>query len=339
MRAVDHGLPAAHMSGLSNTHSIQRLRYQLAKGISPYLVIDAGRRRDASITNDHVYGLLGLLNKPVRNQITVHPGMETRTLFIQLAKSIIEYDQRLDLLKFVPSEQSFNNLPSWCPNFSSKNPLTPLAIGRYGIKVTRSATSGSALRVLDDVLAVEGIIIDKVTKAVEKYPSYDGTAWKDFLIWERTCRNLSEEAFSYSPSTSEIHGEALCAGYVSTGRRFSLQDLQSYDAMRAISDSNDPKSGPGVIFSKHWDYIGSVLAATSGRRFIVTRQGRIGLGPPNTRIGDLVCLLFDAETPFIFRARNDTGSFKVLGDAYLQGLMHGEEEINGSGTERIFLLA
>lgn len=58
-----------------------------------------------------------------------------------------------------------------------------------------------------------------------------------------------------------------------------------------------------------------VLASTS--------KGYVGWIPETARLGDTVALLAGAPFPFILRKRPD-GYFSVVGDAYIQGIMHGE---------------
>jgi hypothetical protein len=58
------------------------------------------------------------------------------------------------------------------------------------------------------------------------------------------------------------------------------------------------------------------------RRFFVTENGRIGLGPVGAEVGDEVCILFAGEAPFVLR--NKTGSHRLIGECYVHGIMDGE---------------
>ncbi|KAL5330658.1 hypothetical protein ACEPPN_000177 [Leptodophora sp. 'Broadleaf-Isolate-01'] len=66
------------------------------------------------------------------------------------------------------------------------------------------------------------------------------------------------------------------------------------------------------------------------RRFMLTEKGYMGWVPDNiygrpedqTRIGDLVAVIFGCSTPIVIR--KDRTNFKVVGEAYVQGLMDGE---------------
>lgn len=94
----------------------------------------------------------------------------------------------------------------------------------------------------------------------------------------------------------------------------------------------------------------TIISSCLGRRFFVTANGYMGLGPPNTRPGDLVHVLFGSRTPFILRTAgkvmlSDKGNQKchtLLGDCYVQGIMRSEysdackkvqEEWQGGGKD------
>ena len=61
----------------------------------------------------------------------------------------------------------------------------------------------------------------------------------------------------------------------------------------------------------------------SGRVFCSTQHSRLGFVPKNTKVGDVVCILYGSEVPYILRPRDD-GSYAVIGECYVHGIMHGE---------------
>ncbi|XDG05597.1 hypothetical protein ABKA04_005212 [Annulohypoxylon sp. FPYF3050] len=57
------------------------------------------------------------------------------------------------------------------------------------------------------------------------------------------------------------------------------------------------------------------------RTLFSTRKGYLGLGP-DCHKGDLVCLMFGGEVPFVLRPKD--GYYQLVGDAYVHGIMDGE---------------
>ncbi|OJD36452.1 heterokaryon incompatibility protein [Diplodia corticola] len=93
--------------------------------------------------------------------------------------------------------------------------------------------------------------------------------------------------------------------------------------------------------------IAQVLAT---RRVFVTERGRLGVGPAGGRVGDVVAVLMGGEMPFLLREvgeeeegeeeeeegegeRDSGGLVRLVGEAYVHGVMRGEvvEELPGPG--------
>ncbi|PWY68221.1 HET-domain-containing protein [Aspergillus eucalypticola CBS 122712] len=83
----------------------------------------------------------------------------------------------------------------------------------------------------------------------------------------------------------------------------------------------------GKEFVKIYCYGVSVLnyaieRATSYRRLMISSKGYIGLVPPKTQEGDLVCVLFGCSVPVILRKQGSHYIF--IGESYVHGIMDGE---------------
>jgi hypothetical protein len=74
----------------------------------------------------------------------------------------------------------------------------------------------------------------------------------------------------------------------------------------------------------------TVAAVCHGRKFFITENGFFGVGPAATEIGDAVHILLGADVPFLLRQKNmcgryePDGSWSLVGECYVQGLMVGE---------------
>lgn len=71
----------------------------------------------------------------------------------------------------------------------------------------------------------------------------------------------------------------------------------------------------------------AMRGACTWRRLLVTDDGHVGLGPQVTEPGDVVCILQDAIMPLVLRPETDGDKFKLVGEAYIQGMMFGEIHI------------
>ena len=77
----------------------------------------------------------------------------------------------------------------------------------------------------------------------------------------------------------------------------------------------------------------TAMSLHRNRRLFHTRDGRIGLGPKDTKCGDLVCMLYGGrplfllrpviEWPrFLLRPVLESTKFQLVGDVFVDGLMN-----------------
>jgi hypothetical protein len=64
----------------------------------------------------------------------------------------------------------------------------------------------------------------------------------------------------------------------------------------------------------------------TGRKVFCTKQGVLGLGPALLGEGDLCCVMFGAQVPFILRRVGE--KYKLVGEAYVHGVMKGEAMVD-----------
>ena len=70
------------------------------------------------------------------------------------------------------------------------------------------------------------------------------------------------------------------------------------------------------------------MRMTSGRSPFVTQKGHLGLGSQYVRSGDIVAVIARAQVPFVLRGRDD-GSYTIVSEAYMDGIMDGEATVKG----------
>lgn len=72
------------------------------------------------------------------------------------------------------------------------------------------------------------------------------------------------------------------------------------------------------------DFLNAVFHACRFRRFFITADLCMALGPDGVRVGDQVVVFQNACMPFIVRKVADGEAYKLLGPAYVRGLMMGQ---------------
>lgn len=79
----------------------------------------------------------------------------------------------------------------------------------------------------------------------------------------------------------------------------------------------------------------------TGRAFCVTERGYIGMVPPGSERGDMVCVLYGMNTPYVLRAWGGDGEgprrrVQLVGEAYVHGIMDGEGMDMEDRCEEVF---
>ncbi|KAL9634531.1 MAG: hypothetical protein Q9204_002962 [Flavoplaca sp. TL-2023a] len=64
------------------------------------------------------------------------------------------------------------------------------------------------------------------------------------------------------------------------------------------------------------------LRVARNREFCITKKRYMGWCPFETKPGDRICILFGGQTPYIVRKQG--AGYRLLGEAYIHGVMNGE---------------
>jgi hypothetical protein len=83
------------------------------------------------------------------------------------------------------------------------------------------------------------------------------------------------------------------------------------------------------------------LQSMEGLCFFLTQEGYIGIGPPLMESGDRVCIVFGCPYPVILRKVENASGYRLVGDAYIYGMMQGEMMSKfraGDFVEELFVL-
>ena len=86
------------------------------------------------------------------------------------------------------------------------------------------------------------------------------------------------------------------------------------------------KDTPGVEIEKYDTMKASLETATLNRRFAISDLGYMGLVSQLAQVGDLICVIFGAVTPYVLRPVKSRAEirYKLVGHCYVHGLMDGE---------------
>lgn len=66
-----------------------------------------------------------------------------------------------------------------------------------------------------------------------------------------------------------------------------------------------------------------MVTRSSGRKYFVSQQGYLGVGPMTTLQGDVSAIMFGMNIPLVLRPVGGD-HYQIVGEAYVHGIMDGE---------------
>jgi hypothetical protein len=322
---------------------------------------DKCRELEATDPRDKIYALLGLAED---DQFEVDYDQSVREVYRRFAEACIERSGTLDVFNFVIGSYR-NDIPSWVPDWTFGR--IPSLIGHTSRKKdqTYSASGDSTADfhtlfslakgghisfdgggVNNDILSlfcsVSGFAIDVVEhlgSVVADTASIQSPEMPLIQEWISLVEDFTDLSGPYK--TMEEHYDAfwktLTADKYYTTRASKNQALQRpylahWFLEKEVADLQQIKS------LENQDFLLNFERAALGRRFFVSKKGYLGLAPGKTRPGDLICILFGGQSPFILRKDQEQmihqerlleifggdSMHHLIGESYVHGLMDGE---------------
>ena len=240
------------------------------------------------------------------------------------------------------------DLPSWVPDWSKD--ITSLQGSLWSRGKSRNYSIYGASRALNKckscefacdhrLLHIDGAEIDTISHVCHKL-AIGGTDDLSHMraLWPGLYANLhSLLEFSSIYKSEESKGNAVLRTVVAD--RIKESD---YDRPRRINEVEDrlllehikekvfidKDSGSSTLTPKARMYLIMSSYEAKDRRVFITSKGYMGLGRRSCKVGDIVCVLNLANIPFVLRRSlsKDTGkhNYRLIGEAYLHGIMDGE---------------
>ena len=316
---------------------------------------------DATDLRDKVYALRGLARAADRHMFKQQPDLtlnEAQVFADMIVHSIVETKQ-LDALSrnYMLSDEQENNVgskerilatPTWVVDWLSKKRVTvPFVDTSKDVKLFTASLDIPAKISVDyynwRFLNLSGIHTDTVelledAGVPKSMPSFH-TKLQDWLQnMYKWCQNETPNPYG----TEEDFREAIRRTMIADVIHESRVPLPRF---RALWDEWSRVQDPGDDSFK--DFPSSSLAfsialaeALTYRKMIYTRDGYVGLAPCWAQKGDLVCILFGGQTPYLLRPVNGdkTRRYVFIGDCYVHGIMSGEalSRIEIASAETVF---
>jgi hypothetical protein len=320
---------------------IEPMRTLRAEGerLSLWRLMFGTRLREATDVRDKVYGLLGLVsNWQGQPALLADYSVSPKEVFIKAIISHIESTSSLQIIMGTIRNDVFDT-PSW---------ITQKGYASEGDRIRQSvlfsAANGIAATVerIGDVLAVEGFNpSDTIASVGPTMGETNPVTWITAAHKVEAWRNMAEleirtgDIYFGKHSWADAFWRMIlndCTGAHTPPQRLEdtnptciAEDFWSW-LESLLREREDETPFFKIDLDQRQRFIQSFIAATTHRRFFITTDGRMGLGPPEARPGDFITILLGGNVPFCLRADPDqhSGYYRLIGDTYVHGLMDGE---------------
>ncbi|KAI5920639.1 heterokaryon incompatibility protein-domain-containing protein [Camillea tinctor] len=314
-----------------------RRRYWLER-VSLASLLNWGRSFDTSDPLDRVYALMGM---PSFTQTQYSKAADYSRPKVELYTDItawcIQKTESLRVLCYSQHLKDSEEFPSWVPQWDRtaryqaiEDSLTKLRWRSSGdTKLQAKIETGTR------VIRLKGMVFD----VIESQRYLGRNMWsgsqvsQDHPVLEYWEKQRSHPTITTYP-TGESNLDALSL-VLTTGLDHNQRKASENPASFKASFTAYLNQLLEITRSDAWPYKGEetgeggdwfkyetlVRSKCYNRYLFSTRNGYLGLGP-DCRAGDLVCLLFGGEVPFVLRPKD--GHYQLVGDAYVHGIMEGE---------------
>ena len=314
---------------------------------------------------DKIYGLLGVADDADDPVFDPDYEMSVEEVYTKTARYMLTSEKSTSLFSKNKSisvlhvaglgfARAMSGLPSWVPDWTSYPALTCFGNIAFHAEFTAAGKTKPRVRASTDGrrLLVKGILLDSIIfvtppcpvassdistmpasssivrqkdptevgkwldAAKRRLPSFapfqrqNGPDWQE--VYWRTL--IADRAQSVSEPASPVYGRYFQA--------FLLAFPMLPGGAQSLVPTPESAIGAGTFRS-------AMSHAAVGRSLLVSALKFMGLTAPETRPGDLICLVLGADTPFVLRRNSDEegmfdGTYSLVGECYVHGLMKGE---------------
>lgn len=320
------------------------------------LVLEASRKLNATNHLDHVFAFLGHPKalQPGKNKTLVQAdyNSDLETLHHSLASKLAETSLNfLVHVQNVAKDIELENVkPSWIPEWHIDRAEAPIAFWEAwdaSLIASMPLTDRNVASVCGNTLKVSALLFDTVgahTPTMKK-PGFEDP--------RHGCVAMIEQCWDLAVRCQNTYGKdvliALAATLACDNKTKATTDKSLFKLANAMLDYCG-RHKPEMLHSRlrqPMHYFGDVMTLTgsseygqwfeyygTNRRFFTSVGGYFGLGPSCMRQGDICAILLGADVPFILRPTAVDGTFKLVGQAYMHGVMYGEvvKKLDASGV-------
>lgn len=314
-----------------------------------FQLLESYRHVQSTLMRDRFFALIGLASDANIPEFEPDYRGRLEDIICRFAKVFVEQGRGVALLHRAGLDTEPSRFPSWVPNWTVPK-QRGLYNFRHGRGVNFNASRGESEQIEcqsdNRTLTANGYIFDSIKKMGTKTISINSL--DNFF---REIDDMVENLNPPIPDTEQarvkwqvpiagslepnivVHSVNLEDSYHQL--RKALEEIRNKSAeekdevLQAIKKSATRPILMGLpdqetnIWDKTRAYTSLLIDDLEGWKFIITQRNYCGLAPSRAECGDQVSIICGGAVPFLIRGSETTG-FRLVGEAYVDGMMHGE---------------
>jgi hypothetical protein len=329
---------------------LMRISQLLHSGVNSWKLIHLLillRLAQASDGHDYIYSVLGISKDANDPRLRIDYIESVENTFLRFAKYFVAEGDGILLLHYSYLKFAESKLPSWVPNWASKDSgmstlaPDPLWHGRDQF-FSAAGASQASIRLLpsSDCIVVRGIIFDDLSKVGKIYKEDS----RDQTLGGRFCKVQAcmEELDSLSASSRQfLTGEdlfdvkwrtLLCNISTAVFREFEPPEeyAQGFKALKILVDGLNYRLTKPMSVEEGNLYVEQARGPADesmqwcySKRRAVTKTGYLAQVPLEATTRDIIVVVLGANVPFVLRPLT-SGGYTLVGECYCHGIMYGE---------------
>ncbi|KAE9366627.1 HET-domain-containing protein [Stipitochalara longipes BDJ] len=279
-------------------------------------ILRSASNRKSTDPRDKIYGVLGLLPARFASRIKPNYSLPLAEVNRNFALAYFDHFQRLDILA-----SRAEATQSWNADWGS---IEGGSIGDRKAHFLASGISSSHFNLVShSMLEVSGIIKAKIRTVGQQIPLNTTRALqviRDSPIWAHNKARTYIDGTSFADAlTVTLFLDLLKETFLDKAMGSPTMEM----ARRCFLSWQRDDSG--ILEDDIHFLTQQAVASLAGCCLFETEEGYIGVCMSWTKPGDIISVLLGCPTPLILRlASSRPGSFHIVGDCYVQGLMYAE---------------
>ena len=355
MSAAPTGLHQDAREAWSNFTTLAAQRETEAQKKRPELlqVLEDFRHVQSKYTRDHFFAPLGLCKNTEDKILDPDYQVDFSVLVRRYACFIANQDgglgdgggcNMMQMLYRAGCSSQPARFPSWIPNWTAPTLCSSLySLSHRGARWAASTKPKPEFRcdISSDELEIQGRLVDRVTEIsraccthqqlghylteIESFIQNSRfSPWGDHcdpnLAWKLP---IAGGATLPRNQSAGLPGADMCASYE------ALRVFLAAGGSAETPPTAPPTNTQDIVLGQYWaraqNYLAALRETFIGWRCVITQTGLCGIAPGDVLVGDVVTVIDGGAVPFILRkGSRGHGSFQLVGECYVHGLMSGE---------------